>query len=150
MIPWNFPLLLATWKVGPALATGCTMVLKPAEPTPLSALRLGELALEVGVPPGVFNVVPGGRTAGDALVAHPGVDKIAFTGTTAVGHGIEAVAGRGLKRVTLELGGKSPNMVFADADIDAAVAGAVRRSSTTRARPAPPARACSLPAERPR
>ncbi len=124
VIPWNFPLLMAAWKLAPALAAGCTVVLKPAEQTPLSALRLGELALEVGFPPGVINVLTGDGTTGAALVAHPDVDKIAFTGSTAVGREIGAVAGRGLKRVTLELGGKSPNIILPDADIDAAIAGA--------------------------
>jgi acyl-CoA reductase-like NAD-dependent aldehyde dehydrogenase len=124
VIPWNFPLLMAAWKLAPALAAGCTVVLKPAEQTPLSALRLGELALQVGFPPGVINVITGDGSTGAALVAHPDVDKIAFTGSTAVGREIGAVAGRGLKRVTLELGGKSPNIILPDADIDAAVAGA--------------------------
>jgi acyl-CoA reductase-like NAD-dependent aldehyde dehydrogenase len=124
VIPWNFPLLMASWKLAPALAAGCTVVLKPAEQTPLSALRLGELALEVGFPPGVINVLTGDGTTGAALVAHPDIDKIAFTGSTAVGREIGAVAGRGLKRVTLELGGKSPNIILPDADIDAAIAGA--------------------------
>jgi acyl-CoA reductase-like NAD-dependent aldehyde dehydrogenase len=124
IIPWNFPLLMACWKLGPALAAGCTVVLKPAEQTPLSALRLGELALEVGFPPGVVNVLTGDGSTGAALVDHPGVDKIAFTGSTAVGREIGAKAGRALKRVTLELGGKSPNIILPDADIDAAVAGA--------------------------
>jgi acyl-CoA reductase-like NAD-dependent aldehyde dehydrogenase len=124
IIPWNFPLLMACWKLGPALAAGCTVVLKPAEQTPLSALRLGELALEVGFPPGVVNVLTGDGATGAALVEHPDVDKIAFTGSTAVGREIGAKAGRALKRVTLELGGKSPNIILPDADIDAAVAGA--------------------------
>jgi acyl-CoA reductase-like NAD-dependent aldehyde dehydrogenase len=124
VIPWNFPLLMASWKLAPALAAGCTVVLKPAEQTPLSALRLGELALEVGFPPGVINVLTGDGSTGAALVAHPDIDKIAFTGSTTVGREIGAVAGRGLKRVTLELGGKSPNIILPDADIDAAVAGA--------------------------
>jgi acyl-CoA reductase-like NAD-dependent aldehyde dehydrogenase len=123
IIPWNFPLLMAAWKLGPALAAGCTVVLKPAEQTPLSALRLGELALEVGFPPGVINVLTGDGSTGAALVDHPGVDKIAFTGSTAVGREIGAKAGRALKRVTLELGGKSPNIILPDADIDAAVKG---------------------------
>src|SRR5271155_5745975 len=123
IIPWNFPLLMAAWKLGPALAAGCTVVLKPAEQTPLSALRVGELALEVGFPPGVINVLTGDGSTGAALVDHPGVDKIAFTGSTAVGREIGAKAGRALKRVTLELGGKSPNVMLADADIDAAVKG---------------------------
>jgi acyl-CoA reductase-like NAD-dependent aldehyde dehydrogenase len=124
IVPWNFPLLMAAWKVAPALAAGCTIVLKPAEQTPLSALRLGELALEVGFPPGVLNVLSGDGTTGAALVEHPGVDKIAFTGSTAVGREIGAVAGRALKRTTLELGGKSPNIILPDADLDAAVKGA--------------------------
>jgi aldehyde dehydrogenase (NAD+)/phenylacetaldehyde dehydrogenase len=123
IIPWNFPLLMAAWKLGPALAAGCTVVLKPAEQTPLSALRLGELALEVGFPPGVLNVLTGDGETGAALVEHPDVDKIAFTGSTAVGREIGAKAGRALKRVTLELGGKSPNIILPDADIDAAVKG---------------------------
>jgi len=123
IIPWNFPLLMAAWKLGPALAAGCTVVLKPAEQTPLSALRVGELALEVGFPPGVLNVLTGDGTTGAALVEHPDVDKIAFTGSTAVGREIGAKAGKALKRVTLELGGKSPNIILADADLDAAVKG---------------------------
>jgi aldehyde dehydrogenase (NAD+) len=124
IVPWNFPLLMAVWKLAPALAAGCTVVLKPAEQTPLSALRLGELALEAGLPEGVLNVVTGDGSTGAALVDHPGVDKIAFTGSTAVGREIGAKAGRALKRVTLELGGKSPNIILPDADFDAAVAGA--------------------------
>ncbi len=123
IIPWNFPLLMAAWKLGPALAAGCTVVLKPAEQTPLSALRLGELALEVGFPPGVLNILTGDGETGAALVDHPDVDKIAFTGSTAVGREIGAKAGRALKRVTLELGGKSPNIILPDADIEAAVKG---------------------------
>jgi acyl-CoA reductase-like NAD-dependent aldehyde dehydrogenase len=123
IVPWNFPLLMAAWKLGPALAAGCTIVLKPAEQTPLSALRLGELALEVGFPPGVLNVLTGDGETGAALVDHPDVDKIAFTGSTAVGREIGAKAGRALKRVTLELGGKSPNIILPDADIDAAIKG---------------------------
>ena len=123
IIPWNFPLLMAAWKLGPALAAGCTIVLKPAEQTPLSALRLGELALEVGFPPGVLNVLTGDGETGAALVEHPDVDKIAFTGSTAVGREIGSKAGRALKRVTLELGGKSPNIILPDADIEAAVKG---------------------------
>jgi phenylacetaldehyde dehydrogenase len=125
IIPWNFPLLMAAWKLGPALATGCTVVLKPAEQTPLSALRLGELALEAGLPPGVLNIVTGfGETAGAALAAHPDVDKIAFTGSTEVGKLIVHAASGNLKKVTLELGGKSPNIVFDDADLKQATAGA--------------------------
>ena len=124
VIPWNFPLLMAAWKLGPALATGCTVVLKPAEQTPLSALRLGELIVEAGFPEGVVNIVPGyGETAGAALAAHPDVDKIAFTGSTEVGKLIVHAAAGNLKKVSLELGGKSPNVVFKDADIDAAIAG---------------------------
>ena len=124
IIPWNFPLLMASWKLGPALAAGCTTILKPAEQTPLSALRVGELALEVGFPPGVINVLSGDGSTGAALVEDPGVDKIAFTGSTEVGREIGSKTGRALKRVTLELGGKSPNVILADADIEAAVKGA--------------------------
>src|ERR671914_447071 len=124
IIPWNFPLLMAAWKIAPALAAGCTVVLKPAEQTPLTALRLGELALEAGLPEGVLNVITGDGETGAALVDHPDVDKIAFTGSTAVGREIGAKAGRALKRVTLELGGKSPNIVLPDADLDVAGQGA--------------------------
>jgi phenylacetaldehyde dehydrogenase len=125
IIPWNFPLLMAAWKLGPALAAGCTVVLKPAEQTPLSALRLGELISEVGFPDGVVNIVPGyGETAGAALAAHPDVDKVAFTGSTKVGKLILQAAAGNLKKVSLELGGKSPNVVFKDADLDTAIAGA--------------------------
>jgi acyl-CoA reductase-like NAD-dependent aldehyde dehydrogenase len=124
IVPWNFPLLMACWKIAPALAAGCTIVLKPAEQTPLSALRLGELALEAGLPPGVLNVLTGDGATGAALVEHPDVDKVAFTGSTAVGREIGAKAGHALKRVTLELGGKSPNIILPDADVDAAVKGA--------------------------
>ena len=123
IIPWNFPLLMASWKLAPALAAGCTVVLKPAEQTPLTALRLGELALEAGIPVGVINVLTGDGETGAALVEHPNVDKIAFTGSTEVGREIGAKAGRALKRVTLELGGKSPNIILPDADLGAAVAG---------------------------
>jgi acyl-CoA reductase-like NAD-dependent aldehyde dehydrogenase len=123
IIPWNFPLLMAAWKLAPALAAGCTIVLKPAEQTPLSAMRLGELVLEAGIPPGVVNVVTGEGDTGAALVDHPGVDKIAFTGSTVVGREIGAKAGKALKRVTLELGGKSPNIILPDADLDAAIGG---------------------------
>jgi acyl-CoA reductase-like NAD-dependent aldehyde dehydrogenase len=123
IVPWNFPLLMAAWKIAPALAAGCTTVLKPAEQTPLSALRLGELALEVGFPPGVLNVLTGDGSTGAAIVEHPDVDKIAFTGSTAVGREIGAKAGQALKRVTLELGGKSPNVILPDADIEAAIKG---------------------------
>jgi phenylacetaldehyde dehydrogenase len=125
IIPWNFPLLMAAWKLGPALAGGNTVVFKPAEHTPLTALRLGELIMEAGFPKGVVNVVPGpGPIAGEALAAHPDVDKIAFTGSTAVGKRIIGAATGNLKKVTLELGGKSPNVVFADADMDQAIPGA--------------------------
>ncbi|UQA62235.1 aldehyde dehydrogenase family protein [Polyangium aurulentum] len=125
IIPWNFPLLMAAWKLGPALATGCTVVLKPAEQTPLSALRLGELMLEAGYPKGVINIVTGfGETAGAALAAHPGVDKVAFTGSTEVGKLIVKAATGNLKKVTLELGGKSPNVVLGDADPQLAIRGA--------------------------
>ncbi len=127
IIPWNFPLLMAAWKLGPALTTGCTVVLKPAEQTPLSALRLAELIQEAGVPDGVVNVIPGfGETAGAALAQHPDVDKVAFTGSTEVGKLIAQQATGNLKRVSLELGGKSPNIVFSDADVDAAIAGAAQ------------------------
>ena len=123
--PWNFPLNLAGWKVAPALACGNTVVLKPAEETPLTALRLGALAAEAGFPAGVLNVVPGfGETAGAALVRHPGVDAISFTGSTEIGRTVMREAAGTLKKVSLELGGKSPNIVFADADLDAAVKGA--------------------------
>ena len=125
IIPWNFPLLMAAWKLGPALATGCTVVLKPAEQTPLSALLLAELIAEAGFPDGVVNVVPGyGETAGAALAAHPDVDKIAFTGSTEVGKLIVQAAAGNLKKVSLELGGKSPNIVFDDADMKSTIAGA--------------------------
>src|SRR3954449_7339409 len=123
IIPWNFPLLMAAWKIGPALAAGCTIVLKPAEQTPLTALRLGELALEAGIPAGVLNILTGDGSTGAALVDHPDVDKIAFTGSTAVGRMIGERAGRALKRVTLELGGKSPNVILPDADLQAAIKG---------------------------
>jgi aldehyde dehydrogenase (NAD+) len=125
IIPWNFPLLMAVWKVAPALACGNTMVLKPAEQTPLSALELAAIATEAGVPAGVLNVVPGyGQSAGAALVRHPDVDKIAFTGSTAVGRTIVRDTAESLKQVSLELGGKSPNIVLADADLEAAARGA--------------------------
>jgi phenylacetaldehyde dehydrogenase len=125
IIPWNFPLLMAAWKLGPVLACGCTVVLKPAEQTPLSALRLGELLLEAGVPDGVVNIVTGfGPEAGAPLAAHPGVDKVAFTGSTEVGKLILQAAAGNLKKVSLELGGKSPNVVYADADMDLAIPGA--------------------------
>src|SRR6185295_13928035 len=122
IIPWNFPLLMAAWKLGPALATGCTVVLKPAEQTPLSALLLGELILEAGFPEGVVNIVTGfGETAGAALAAHPDVDKVAFTGSTEVGKLVMKAAAGNLKKVSLELGGKSPNIVFKDADLNTAI-----------------------------
>src|SRR6267154_2779523 len=125
IIPWNFPLLMAAWKLGPALATGCTVVLKPAEQTPLSALLLGELIQEAGIPDGVVNIVPGyGETAGAALAAHPDVDKVAFTGSTEVGKLILQAAAGNLKKVSLELGGKSPNIVLEDADLERAIPGA--------------------------
>src|SRR4029078_13148510 len=122
---WNFPLLLATWKVAPALAAGCVVILKPAIQTPLTAMDLGLIGLDAGLPPGVLQVVPGsGGNAGMALVRHAGVDKVALTGSTEVGRTVLREAARTMKRVTLELGGKSPNIVFADADLDAAVKGA--------------------------
>ncbi|HUF71288.1 MAG TPA: aldehyde dehydrogenase family protein [Gammaproteobacteria bacterium] len=125
IIPWNFPLAMAAWKLGPALAAGCTTILKPAEQTPLTALRLGELIAEAGFPPGVVNILTGyGETTGAALVRHPGVDKVAFTGSTEVGKLINKEATNTLKRVSLELGGKSPVIVLPDFDIQGAVAGA--------------------------
>ena len=125
IIPWNFPLLMAAWKLGPALATGCTVVLKPAEQTPLSALRLGELICEAGFPDGVVNIVPGyGETAGAALAGHDDVDKCAFTGSTEVGKLIVKAATGNLKKISLELGGKSPNIVMKDADLSVAIPGA--------------------------
>ncbi len=126
IIPWNFPLQMASWKLAPALACGNTVILKPAEQTPLTALRLGELICEAGFPDGVVNIIPGfGETAGAALVAHPDVDKIAFTGSTEVGKKIARVCTNTLKKVTLELGGKSPNIIFPDADMKYAVRGAL-------------------------
>ena len=125
IIPWNFPLLMAAWKLGPALATGCTVVLKPAEQTPLSAIRLGELVQEAGIPDGVVNIITGfGETAGAAIASHEKIDKVAFTGSTEVGKLIINAATGNLKKVTLELGGKSPNVVYDDADLDLAIAGA--------------------------
>jgi aldehyde dehydrogenase (NAD+) len=124
IIPWNGPIPASIWKLGPVLATGCTLVLKPAQEAPLSALRLGQLCLDAGIPPGVVNVVPGGVAAGAALAAHPGVDKIAFTGSHTAGQDIVRASAGNLKRLTLELGGKSPDIVFADADLDKAVPGA--------------------------
>ena len=126
IVPWNYPLTMTTWKLAPALAAGCTVVLKPDAATPLSALRLAELAGEVGFPPGVINIVPGdGPTLGAHLVKHPGIDKVAFTGSTATGVEIMRMAAGDIKRVTLELGGKSPNLVFADADLASAVPSSV-------------------------
>ncbi|HET9417629.1 MAG TPA: aldehyde dehydrogenase family protein, partial [Candidatus Limnocylindria bacterium] len=126
IIPWNYPLMMASWKVAPALAAGNALVLKPASATPLTAIRLGELALEAGIPAGVLNVVPGpGDEVGEAIASHPGIDKVAFTGETGTGRRIAEVAAKTLKRVSLELGGKSPNIVFADADLDAAVLGSL-------------------------
>ena len=124
IIPWNFPLLMAAWKLGPVLACGCTVVLKPAEQTPLSALRLGELMQEAGLPAGVVNIITGFGDAGAAISAHDDVDKVAFTGSTEVGKLIVEAAAGNLKKVSLELGGKSPNVVYADADMEGAVAGA--------------------------
>jgi aldehyde dehydrogenase (NAD+) len=121
IVPWNFPLMIGMWKLAPALACGCTVVMKPAELTSLSALRIGELALEAGIPPGVFNIVTGpGRVVGDALVNHPDVDKVTFTGSPGVGRGIMKGAAGNFKRISLELGGKSANVIFDDADIEAA------------------------------
>jgi aldehyde dehydrogenase (NAD+)/betaine-aldehyde dehydrogenase len=122
IVPWNYPLMMATWKLAPALAAGCTVVLKPDPATPLTALRIAELAAEVGFPPGVINIVPGdGPTTGAYLVKHPGVDKVAFTGSTRTGGEIMRLCSEPIKRVTLELGGKSPNIVFADADLADAI-----------------------------
>jgi acyl-CoA reductase-like NAD-dependent aldehyde dehydrogenase len=126
IIPWNYPLLMSTWKLSPALAAGCSVVLKPDEATPLTALRLAELATEVGFPPGTINIVPGGGpTTGAYLVGHPGVDKVAFTGSTATGAEVMRLASNGIKRLTLELGGKSPNLVFADANLEDAIPSSV-------------------------
>jgi acyl-CoA reductase-like NAD-dependent aldehyde dehydrogenase len=126
IVPWNYPLMMATWKLAPALAAGCTVVLKPDPATPLTSLRLGELAAEVGFPPGTINVVPGdGPTTGAYLVRHPGVDKVAFTGSTRTGGEIMRLCSEPIKRLTLELGGKSPNIVFADADLADAIPSAV-------------------------
>src|SRR5215470_18410753 len=126
IVPWNYPLMMTTWKLAPALAAGCTVVLKPDSATPLSALRMAELAAEVGFPPGAINVVPGpGTTVGAHLVQHPGVDKIAFTGSTTTGGEIMRLASGTIKRLTLELGGKSPNVVFADANLADAIPSSV-------------------------
>ncbi|MEW4490780.1 aldehyde dehydrogenase family protein [Thalassoglobus sp. JC818] len=124
IIPWNFPALMVAWKWGPALAAGCTIVMKPAEQTPLSCLRLAELATEAGFPPGVINIVPGFGETGAAIVRHPDVDKIAFTGSTETAQRIMSDAAQTLKRLTFELGGKSPNIIFGDSDLDAAIEGA--------------------------
>jgi acyl-CoA reductase-like NAD-dependent aldehyde dehydrogenase len=125
IVPWNFPLLLAAWKVAPALACGNTVILKPASQTPLTAIALGEIAVEVGLPPGVLNVITGaGSTVGQAIVEHPGIDKVAFTGDTSTGKAIMRSAADTLKKITLELGGKSPNIVLPDADMEAAIRGA--------------------------
>jgi len=125
IVPWNFPLLIASWKLGPALACGNTIVLKPAEQTPLTTLRFGQLAIEAGIPAGVINILTGGPDVGKSIVRHPGIDKIAFTGSTSVGKEIMRGAADTVKRITLELGGKSPNIVFADSDLDSAVKGAI-------------------------
>src|SRR5580700_8253669 len=125
IIPWNGPLGASIWKIGPALATGCTVILKPAEEAPLTPLRLGEILMDAGMPPGVVNIVPGyGETAGAALAAHPRVDKVAFTGSHLTGQLIVQASAGNLKRVSLELGDKSPDIVFADADLETAVPGA--------------------------
>jgi acyl-CoA reductase-like NAD-dependent aldehyde dehydrogenase len=126
IVPWNYPLMMTTWKLAPALAAGCTVVLKPDSATPLSALRMAELATEVGFPPGAINIVPGpGQSVGAHLVGHPGVEKVAFTGSTATGAEIMRRAAEGIKRLILELGGKSPNLVFADANLDDAIPSSV-------------------------
>jgi acyl-CoA reductase-like NAD-dependent aldehyde dehydrogenase len=126
IVPWNYPIMMTAWKLAPALAAGCTVVLKPDPSTPLTALRLGELAAEVGIPPGVINIVPGdGPTTGAYLVRHPGIDKVAFTGSTATGSEIMRLCAEPVKRLSLELGGKSPNLVFADANLDDAVPSSV-------------------------
>src|SRR5919198_663428 len=126
IIPWNFPLLMAAWKLAPALAAGNTCVLKPAETTPLTALALAEICQQAELPPGVVNIVPGyGETAGAALASHPGIDKVAFTGSTEVGKLIAKSAAENLTKVSLELGGKAPNIIFADSDLEQAVAGAM-------------------------
>jgi acyl-CoA reductase-like NAD-dependent aldehyde dehydrogenase len=126
IVPWNYPIMMTAWKLAPALAAGCTVVLKPDPSTPLTALRLGELAAEVGIPPGVVNIVPGdGPTTGAYLIRHPGIDKVAFTGSTATGSEIMRLCAEPVKRLSLELGGKSPNLVFADANLDDAVPSSV-------------------------
>ena len=124
IVPWNFPLMFTSWKMGPALAAGNTVVMKPAELTPLTTLRVAQLMADVGIPPGVVNIVPGyGHTAGQYMAEHPGIDKIAFTGSTAVGRKVVQASAGNLKRVQLELGGKGANIVFDDAPLDAAVNG---------------------------
>lgn len=124
IVPWNFPLMIGIWKIAPALACGCTLIVKPAELTPMTAIRIGELALEAGIPPGVLNIVTGkGSVVGDAMVAHPHVDKITFTGSPKVGRGIMQGAAVNFKKITLELGGKSANIIFDDADLDSAIRG---------------------------
>ena len=125
IIPWNFPLLMLAWKIAPALATGNTVVLKPAEFTPLTALAFAEICQEAGLPPGVVNIVTGDGSTGEALVKHPDVDKIAFTGSTEVGRAIRAATANSHKKLSLELGGKSPFIVFEDADLDSTVEGLV-------------------------
>jgi phenylacetaldehyde dehydrogenase len=147
IVPWNYPMSMAAWKVAPALAAGCTVILKPAEQTPLTALRLAELALEAGIPAGVFNVITGFGEAGAALVAHPGVDKVAFTGSTEVGKAIVRGATGNLKKVSLELGGKSPQIVLPDADLGAAAASIAAGIFFNQGRPVLPARA-SMPTPR--
>ena len=150
IVPWNYPFLMTTWKLAPALAAGCTIVLKPDPQTPLTALRLAELAVEVGFPPGVVNVVPGdGPTTGSYLVQHPGVDKVAFTGSTKTGGEIMRLCSDPIKRLTLELGGKSPNLLFADADLADAIPSAafvdlLRRGPELRGALAPARRAVDL------
>ncbi len=124
IVPWNFPIMIGIWKIAPALACGCTLVVKPAEITPMTAIRVGELALEAGLPPGVLNIVTGkGSVVGDAMVAHPQIDKITFTGSPRVGRGIMQGASTNFKKITLELGGKSANIIFEDADLDSAIRG---------------------------
>ena len=144
IVPWNSPLLLATWKLAPALAAGNTVVLKPSDTTPITALELAKLMKEVGFPDGVLNVVTGfGPQAGAALVSHPGVAKISFTGGTETARAIVRGTAENLARLTLELGGKSPNIVFEDAPLDAAMNGVVAGTSRPRGRPASPGRASS-------
>lgn len=145
IIPWNFPILMVSWKWGPALAAGCTIVMKPAEQTPLTCLRLARLAQKAGIPDGVINVVPGfGPTAGAAIVKHPGIDKVAFTGSGETAQVIMRQAADGLKRLTFELGGKSPNIVFADADLAAAAQGRTWGFISTKVSAAVLARDCLL------